>query len=129
MPELPRRAFARYNCVLPVVIWAADGAKKLGEGKFLNIGVGGAALGSLMALELTGRYQFQVTGDTARMILPGQIARIHEKASSSSKPSFYGVKFTLSPKQEELLKKHLDKIRSAQPSTPIETKLKWYWGV
>lgn len=129
MPELPRRAFARYNCLLPVIVWAADGSKKLGEGKFVNIGVGGAALGSLMKLELTERYQFQVTKDASHMTLPGQIARIHEKSSSSSKPSFYGVKFTLNPKQEELLKKHLDKIRGEQPSTPIEAKLKWYWGV
>lgn len=120
-----RRVYERVKCELAVTIAHAGAKARLGEGRFLNIGMGGAYLNCAAKLEKKLVYDFQV----GRVLLSGHIARLHgpEKRNTWN----YGVNFDLTAKQEAFLKSALDKLRQAQgrPGAVKDEKLKWYWGI
>lgn len=120
----PRRIYERVKCELWVAISVPGAKNRPAEGRFLNLGMGGAYLNCAAKLEKNIVYDFQI----GRLLLSGHIARLHgpEKRNTWN----YGVNFVLTAKQETQLKMGLDALRQAQskPSSIKDGKLKWYWG-
>lgn len=128
-PPPSQRIYARHGCDLAVVIYADGGRPRIDEGKFFNIGMGGAALQTYAVLEKDASYQFNIKDGFADLQLNGRIVRVEAAANTKLKHSRYGINFRLTSRQEEILKVRLDKIRQAQPENPMERKMKGYWGV
>lgn len=128
-PPPSRRIFARYPCDLAVVVYAENGRPRIDEGRFFNIGMGGAALQTYAVLEKDASYKFNIKEGFSELELSGKIVRVEAAANTKLKHSRYGINFKLNGRQEEILKVRIDKIRQAQPENPMERKMKGYWGV
>jgi hypothetical protein len=120
-----KRLYERVKCELDVVVALPDGKARVGEGRFLNLGVGGAYLNLRGTLEKGVVYRFFV-GKGKPLVVDGKIARVHgfDKKNTTN----YGVIFKLDEKQEVQLRLGLDELRKRPGKAQLpESKLKWFW--
>ena len=124
----PTRVHTRHPCNVEVTVWSYDASKRLGAGKFTNVGVGGALLHCSFKVEKGTRCQFLIGRGENRAILYGRIVRGHQPERHRPYDLFYGVHFDLSRAQEKELRAGLDQLRHKPKGHPIsDDKLKWYW--
>ncbi len=128
-----RRYHQRFSCDLPVLIYPSAGRDPLGSGRFLDISMGGAAVSCFLDLRRGSSYEFDVGDPDARrrdrLRLAGAVVWQSSMPARAAKPERrYGVTFSLSGRQEGLLKRFIDALRMERP-VAREDPPRDYWSV
>ncbi len=126
--ELPRRAYSRFACDLPVQIYSPVSQTKLADARLFDVGMGGGNIYCDLVMQRAVPYEFRFQWGKERLAVLGRV--VWSAAAARKEPRFarYGVVFSLTRAQEDLLAALVDRVRRFQPSEEGEDRLKGYWS-
>lgn len=126
----PVRFHARYKCDIPAEIHspASRRKSKLGEGRVVDIGVGGIGVVCEIPLDKSAPYEFRFKFEEYEVNITGRLAWEGPRDPKNLKSRRYGFSMNLSVTQEQLVKKVIDRIRHQQMPSD-EGRLRDYWKI
>ena len=127
MDQLPRRAYQRHNCEIPVLIYSPQTQAKLTEARILNVSLGGVAVECSMTLERWIPYEFHFQDIKEKLKLTGRVVWESPRNRKTNKLC-YGISFNLSTRQEAILKTLVNRIQ-LEKGNKDDGRLKDYWNL
>lgn len=121
-----RRGHQRFSCSISVLVYKSMLRPRLGEGRILDLGMGGARISSPVILQVRENYQLKFTHCDRKLSFDFQV--VWKKEGNSGGVNFYGLVFLLSSRKEEALKALIDSLRTAEKAPGSGLDLKNYWN-
>jgi Tfp pilus assembly protein PilZ len=113
MAKSSRRVHARYPCDVPVEVFSPVSAKKLADGRLLDLSMGGGSLETVLRLQKGVLYELRLDWLGQPMKLPARVAWVAPVAAKATARRF-GMSFNLTTAQESVLKLIVDRLRTEQ---------------
>jgi hypothetical protein len=115
MADPARRQQERLPCEIPVVLAAPTTGAKIAEARLVDLGLGGALLESPVPLQRGVPYEIRWTWQGRDLRLSARVA--WEAKPGKTKLRRFGLAFTLTVAQEDLVRAQLDALRLGLWST------------
>lgn len=122
MNPLSRRHHHRFPCDLPVRVFREGSLESLGEGRLVDLGLGGASMRGEAALKHGEACDLRVSWNRRRRRLKARL--IWSEAGT------LGFTFQSAPGQEAFLKRLLEELRRVEEMPPsLDRTMKNYWDL
>ena len=110
-----RRVHARFPSDLVAIVFSGPvGGVRIGEGRLLDLSVGGCLLRVRAFLKSGSTYRLSVKWKEGVLDLPGRVSRDAGRSGKDAAVRQYGVAFNLTYDQEKALMRLIDLIRRTE---------------
>ena len=110
MSDVARRQFQRFPCGIKAALHAPASNALIGECTLTDVSPGGGLIETSKPLERGVPYELRFSWQKHRLHLPARLAW-EAKSGPKSKVYRFGLSFTLTSRQEDLLRRMIDEIR------------------
>lgn len=124
-----KRVHARFPSDFLVEVYSGPvGGVRIGEGRLLDVSLGGCFLTVKGLLKIGATYRLHLTWKEGTLDLPGRVARDAGRSGKDFNVHQYGIAFNLTGGQEKSLRRLIDLVRRIPDDDAKGGFMSSYWG-